>query len=440
MRREHEVIRFLLAQQEAWHGHFPGLTSRAQQLIVDYLCTKGRTGALVRQLYGVTKEMFLLDDATVRDRIAGIQRLGLCVTDPPDGRLTGRTLIAPTPSLVARHEEYLHALAERLCASAAVMEPGAFNRGPVLAEQHRAAVLRLMETGTDAWLGAADALMAAASLSPARRAEARRHLMSTSHWTLLNRAIEHSHAERDGGVPPGGLVADQLAAAVLDLTGQSFQTTRDHITYLIGLGLLERRAGKALRVALAAHAAPFFDRMLANVAADLVDAARKLGDAQPCDAQPGDTAEPAGGDEETIMRRPVPAPAPPESAHFLVLAGTSGNAREVRLGPAPVTFGRVAPCDVMLPGGEVSRSHCEARITGGAVHITDLRSTNGTFVNGSRIAGTAILPAGGSLHIGPYLLVHEMREVHRMREAGRDDDFGTIRMLPVRKNPLPTGP
>jgi hypothetical protein len=432
MRRQHEVIRFLLAQQEVWHRHFPGLASRAQQLIVDYLCTKGRTGALVRQLYGVTKEMFLLDDATVRDRIAGIQRLGLCVTDPADGRLTGRTLIAPTPSLIARHEAYLHALGERLCTSAAVIEPGAFNRGEVLAERHRAVVLRLMETGTDAWLGAADALMAAAPLSPARRAEARRHLMSTSHWTLLNRAIEHSHAERDGDVPPGGLVADQLAAAVLDLTGQSFQTTRDHITYLIGLGLLERRAGKALRVALAANAAPFFDRMLESVAADLVDVARKLGD-----AKPGDAAGPAGGSDETINRRPVPVPALPESAHFLVLAGTS---RDVRLGPAPVTFGRVAPCDVVLPGGEVSRSHCEVRIIGGVVHITDLRSTNGTFVNGSRVEGTAILPAGGSLRIGPYLLVHEMREIQRMRDAGRDDGLGTIRMLPVRRDSRPAGP
>ena len=47
-----------------------------------------------------------------------------------------------------------------------------------------------------------------------------------------------------------GILADQMAASLLNLTGQNFQTTRDHIAYLISLGLLERQSGKSLRVAL----------------------------------------------------------------------------------------------------------------------------------------------------------------------------------------------
>ena len=418
MRREHEVIRFLLAQQEVWHGHFPGLVSRAQELIVDYLCTKARSGSLVRQLYGVTKEMFLLDDSTVRDRITAVQRLGWCVTNPPDDKLTGRTIIAPTASLIARHEAYLQDLAKRLCTSVNAMERTAYRCRASLTERQRTMLKVLLETCTTSWLAAADSLMAEASLSPARRAEARRHLMSTSHWTLLNRAIAHSHAEREGSAPADGMVADQLAAAVLELTGQSFQTTRDHITYLTNLGLLERRPGKSLRIALSAHAVPFFDRMLATLTQDLIEAAQRL------DSGDGTNA-PA---EITMMRRPPPAFAPVEPDHYLVMTSPPGSDQRFKIDGTTLTFGRLPPSDVVLESGEVSRAHCQVQLVGNQLEVTDLRSTNGTFVDGLRIDGTTTLQPGALVQIGPYGLIHEVVPID---EAGLG--LGTIRVLPTRK-------
>ena len=61
-----------------------------------------------------------------------------------------------------------------------------------------------------------------------------------------------------------GVLADDMAAELLRLLRQNFQTTRDHIGYLVQLDLLERRPGRALRVALSQPIAAELDRALAQ--------------------------------------------------------------------------------------------------------------------------------------------------------------------------------
>jgi hypothetical protein len=48
----------------------------------------------------------------------------------------------------------------------------------------------------------------------------------------------------------------------------------------------------------------------------------------------------------------------------------------------PVTIGRLAECDVTIDDANVSRRHAEIRRAGDAFMLYDLRSTNGTRVNG----------------------------------------------------------
>ena len=72
MQVEREVVRFLSAYQTIWHVHFPLLFRRAQWHIVTHLCTIGRDGAAVGELYGLVKQVFLLDDSTVKERILEI--------------------------------------------------------------------------------------------------------------------------------------------------------------------------------------------------------------------------------------------------------------------------------------------------------------------------------------------------------------------------------
>ncbi len=72
------------------------------------------------------------------------------------------------------------------------------------------------------------------------------------------------------------------------------------------------------------------------------------------------------------------------------------------LGARPVCLGRVAPNDLVLPGSEVSRTHCRIDLADGVPVVTDLGSANGTFVDGLRIARPTRLQPGSELRVGPY--------------------------------------
>jgi hypothetical protein len=76
----------------------------------------------------------------------------------------------------------------------------------------------------------------------------------------------------------------------------------------------------------------------------------------------------------------------------------------VALGPRDtVSIGRSRSCDLRLPGGDASRRHAE--IAGGhdGFTITDLGSTNGTFVNDQRIQKHELQP-GDRIEIGNSMI------------------------------------
>jgi diguanylate cyclase (GGDEF)-like protein len=69
-------------------------------------------------------------------------------------------------------------------------------------------------------------------------------------------------------------------------------------------------------------------------------------------------------------------------------------------GPSLV-FGRAETCDVWLDMENVSRRHCEIRPGPSGLHvIEDLRSTNGTFVNGEEVTTPRELRSGDLVKIG----------------------------------------
>ena len=63
------------------------------------------------------------------------------------------------------------------------------------------------------------------------------------------------------------------------------------------------------------------------------------------------------------------------------------------------TIGREG-CDVLLADPEASRRHAILRAAGSGAAVEDLGSTNGTYVNGRRVDGTAPLSAGDRLRFG----------------------------------------
>ena len=63
------------------------------------------------------------------------------------------------------------------------------------------------------------------------------------------------------------------------------------------------------------------------------------------------------------------------------------------------TVGRAQGADFIVDAALVSRVHCRLEAGADAVHVIDLSSTNGTFVNDRRI-DRATLAAGDCLRIG----------------------------------------
>jgi hypothetical protein len=71
------------------------------------------------------------------------------------------------------------------------------------------------------------------------------------------------------------------------------------------------------------------------------------------------------------------------------------------LNSAPVTVGRGGQNDLVLDGDEFASSrHARIEVRGDGVWVQDLDSTNGTFVNGSRVAGAQRLDDGDVLRVG----------------------------------------
>jgi hypothetical protein len=81
---------------------------------------------------------------------------------------------------------------------------------------------------------------------------------------------------------------------------------------------------------------------------------------------------------------------------------------EFPLNAAPVTVGRGGQNDLVLTGDEfASARHARIELRGDGVWVQDLESTNGTFVNGSRVAGAQRVDDGDVVRVGATDLVVE---------------------------------
>jgi pSer/pThr/pTyr-binding forkhead associated (FHA) protein len=76
-----------------------------------------------------------------------------------------------------------------------------------------------------------------------------------------------------------------------------------------------------------------------------------------------------------------------------------------RLGPGAVkTVGRAPRADFIVDAALVSRVHCRITAADDKLEVVDLKSTNGTYVNGKRVQ-RAELQTGDRLGVGRVELV-----------------------------------
>ena len=104
----------------------------------------------------------------------------------------------------------------------------------------------------------------------------------------------------------------------------------------------------------------------------------------------------------------------------LVMFKQDGQRRDFELKREVAVFGRNVDSDFQIPLEVVSRRHAQLSIKDGKLHVRDLGSSNGTFVNNNRIQ-EAELVAGDTLVIGPV--------VFTMVIDGQPEEVATVRTV-----------
>src|SRR5580698_2941819 len=90
---------------------------------------------------------------------------------------------------------------------------------------------------------------------------------------------------------------------------------------------------------------------------------------------------------------------------FSVIISEKGGAeRRETFDRSEINVGRVQGNDLMLPKGNVSKRHARLLHRDGRFIVTDLKSTNGTYVNGRKIAQATIVREGDKIYIGDFVL------------------------------------
>src|ERR1700761_2504253 len=88
----------------------------------------------------------------------------------------------------------------------------------------------------------------------------------------------------------------------------------------------------------------------------------------------------------------------------IVISEKGGAERREAFDKNEINVGRVQGNDLMLPKGNVSKHHARLAFRDSRFVVTDLKSTNGTYVNGRKIAQATIVREGDKIYLGDFVL------------------------------------
>jgi pilus assembly protein CpaF len=113
------------------------------------------------------------------------------------------------------------------------------------------------------------------------------------------------------------------------------------------------------------------------------------------------------------------------SPSFTIIVSEKGGAerREV-FSVAEISVGRVQGNDLLLPKGNVSKQHAKLFYRDGRFIVTDLNSTNGTYVNRRRIQQATVISNGDRVYVGDFVLRIECGE--DLATAGRTGEQAAV--------------
>jgi len=114
------------------------------------------------------------------------------------------------------------------------------------------------------------------------------------------------------------------------------------------------------------------------------------------------------GREPSVVHTAASTRAAPADGYGRLVVREGKNASyEIELRHPVTVIGRAAEAGVRLADQAVSRRHAEIRVSSEGAVVSDLKSTNGTLLNGARVT-TAALADGDELRIGETVLVFRL--------------------------------
>lgn len=111
------------------------------------------------------------------------------------------------------------------------------------------------------------------------------------------------------------------------------------------------------------------------------------------------------------------------------LRDKQGEVRVLELAESELTIGRKPENHIVLPRGNVSSRHARFVLKDGRMIIVDLKSTNGTFLNGRKVTSPQVIRDTDTVHIGDFALTFRIEELDAI---GDEDDTAEVDVTELR--------
>lgn len=110
--------------------------------------------------------------------------------------------------------------------------------------------------------------------------------------------------------------------------------------------------------------------------------------------------------------------------------------QEFNIAKSNNTLGRGSDCDIVIPGTHLSRQHAELTIKGNLLHIRDLASANGTYINDERVTDGIARP-GDRLRFDVYSfrLVGPTQDNNKTRVRLSGDGYTQVERKEISEEP-----
>ncbi|MBK6808378.1 MAG: Flp pilus assembly complex ATPase component TadA [Sandaracinaceae bacterium] len=107
----------------------------------------------------------------------------------------------------------------------------------------------------------------------------------------------------------------------------------------------------------------------------------------------------------------------------VVITEKGGAQRRMEFDKNEITVGRVQGNDVILGKGNVSKRHSRIVLKDGRFIVVDLKSTNGTYVNGRKITSPLVVKPGDKIYIGDFIITLDELEAASQPHIGQPDSY-----------------